>query len=276
MLSRASEVSSILGWRKITAASLLVLALLAPGTVMAADEELDPGQTLALILDAAGGETAWREMKSLRVSGTMGVAGELERAPFSIEWRRPMAVRLQLERQTGVITQAFDGDRGWARMPGSSDVIELSGVQVRQLVQQTDLVGPLLRLAISGSSGDNAVVTQSGSPGLIRVSHVDEVGNQFESLVDAKSHLELRRDWTGLVRGQPTPMRSVFRKHRQSHGLSLATWVEIKNLNSGSVSTIEIDRIEFDALLPDELFVMPAEQSRAAAGSDSSDVKTED
>jgi len=197
-----------------------------------------------------------------------------------------MGIRFELELRTGATVQAFDGTTGWAVMPGAGDPVRLSPVQVRQLVQQTDPVGPLLRLAMRRSQPDQADPNDQTDPNdqaeegeqvedvelgtlqLVKIRFEDELGEPVECLVDKGSGLELQRDWTGLVRGQPSPMRSIFRRYRQVGPLVLAHSVEVVNRATARVNVIDVERIELDPDLSDERFAMPGPAAESGPDAD--------
>jgi hypothetical protein len=229
---------------------------------------------LARLLEATGGAAAWKELRGLRIIGEMGVAGELERVPFVIEWRRPLGLRLELELGAGTTVQAFDGTTGWAVMPGAEGPVRLSPAQVLQLVQQTDPVGPLLRRAIQGGDAGQAEQVEVGTLELVRIQLEDEQGQDVVSLLDPGSGLELQREWTGLTQGEATPMQTVFRDYRQVGPLVLAHHLEVLSRSSSRVTIVEVAGIELDPDLPGDRFTMPGppvndgEVADQAAGGD--------
>jgi len=100
----------------------LLLALVAgiPAFAETAEAETAELPTVDEIIDknveATGGYEAWKAVKSIRMNGTMRFPNGIE-APFAIYFERPSKVRMDMEMQGMTITQAYDGETGWAVMP---------------------------------------------------------------------------------------------------------------------------------------------------------------
>ena len=130
--------------------SILVLAvvLLAVGFTSAQNLE----GILAKIYDARGGLKNIKAVESARMSGKLVIPGMME-APVTLEWKRPDKIRMEFETPQGNGTQAFDGEKAWAFMPGMGAPMELSGPQADGIRRQADMIdGPLIDWKDKGNS----------------------------------------------------------------------------------------------------------------------------
>src|SRR5262245_31932716 len=92
---------------------------------------------------ARGGAQKLAAVQSLRLSGriqfAVGVSG-----PFTLERKRPNAMRAEFTLDGARGVQAFDGKLAWAMAPGDPAVEALQSPESGEVEEQADIDGPLV------------------------------------------------------------------------------------------------------------------------------------
>src|SRR5215468_5763436 len=124
-------------------------AIFAQGTNQPTVEEL-----VAKNIEAKGGATALNNLQTLRATGKLLVQqGEIEYGYAQIK-KRPDEVRSEASLQGMTQIQAYDGKEGWKVSPffGRKDPERMSADDVKALVEDTEMGGPLADWKAKGSS----------------------------------------------------------------------------------------------------------------------------
>jgi hypothetical protein len=240
---------------------LLALA----GTLMAWQA---PAQSLEEILgrhiEARGGAERIQGVRDARIRGTMTVGPDMT-APFTMEWKRPDRMRLELvvDGQTGV--QAFDGTVGWTHLPflgqtapqrlgtaearemqsRAADVIEGPLIQHHEKGHRVELVG---RSEIEGAPAHHLRVTLRG-------------GDVVELWLDADTHLEIQQRGRIHRADEELETVTVYGSYREVAGLVLPHRLTTR-LQGSPVQVppqvLSIDSYSFDVDLEESRFALPS------------------
>jgi hypothetical protein len=95
---------------KATLALILGWTLAAPAAAQTVDEIITKN------VAAVGGLERIKGIKTVRMTGKMTMGPGIE-APIVMEVKRPNAMRLDITVQGMVVSQAYDGKKGWTLMP---------------------------------------------------------------------------------------------------------------------------------------------------------------
>src|SRR6266481_3951276 len=111
-------------------------------------------ELVAKNIEAKGGATALKSLQTLRSTGKMLVQqGQIEYGYAQIK-KRPDDVRSEASLQGMTQIQAYDGKEGWRVSPffGRKDPERMSADDVKALVEDTEMGGPLVDWKTKGST----------------------------------------------------------------------------------------------------------------------------
>ena len=97
-----------------------------------AEETVD--EIIAKNIEAKGGKAALDAAEAIRMSGTMAMGGGME-APFTVETKRPMKMRLEFVFQGMTGVQAYDGEQGWQVIDITGRAAEENASRILRLVE---------------------------------------------------------------------------------------------------------------------------------------------
>jgi len=132
----------------LSAASIALLV----STALAQQPTID--QLVAKNIEAKGGAEALRALQSLRLTGKLLVRqGQIELRYVETR-KRPDKVRSEASLQGMAAVQAFDGSEGWKISPfqGRKDPEKMSADDVKQIVENSEIDGPLVDWQAKGST----------------------------------------------------------------------------------------------------------------------------
>ena len=121
---------------------------------MAAPPSLNVGQIVDKNIAARGGLTAWRNVKTLTLSGDLDAGGKPNRTlPFVLKEKRPRKSRLEIVFKDQTSVQVYDGAQGWKVRPflNRNEVETYTPAEARSAAAEQDLDGPLMDYAAKGT-----------------------------------------------------------------------------------------------------------------------------
>lgn len=230
------------------------------------------GQTVDEIvqknLEAKGGEQAWKDLQSARMTGTMqmGAQGQTMEAPFQIEWQRPDKVRLEFTMQGMTAIQAFDGETGWAIMPfmGKTEPEEMAEDQLKDMKDQAEFDGMLVDWKEKGHQveylGEEEV---DGTPAYkLRVTKAN--GDVVDLYLDKDYYVEFKSETTREIQGNEMQISTVMGDYKEVGGLMFAHSMEASMGGGPAMQVITIDNVELGVDFPDDYFAMPEVEAAEA------------
>ena len=113
-------------------------------------------QLVAKSIEAKGGAEAIKALESVKLTGKMLVnQGKMEFKVTEIK-KQPDSVREEFTLQGMTMVQAFDGKNGWKISPfqGRKDPEKMSADETKSLVEDAEIVGPLVDWKEDGSKID--------------------------------------------------------------------------------------------------------------------------
>jgi hypothetical protein len=226
-----------------------------------------PAQTLDEIIArhiaARGGAERIQAVRDARIRGTMTVGPDME-APFTMEWKRPDRVRLELvvQGQTGI--QAFDGTTGWTHLPflGQPEPQRLPAEEGREMQSRAaDLIeGPLFNHQEKGHRVElvGAETVEGKRAHHLRVALSG--GEVIDLWLDAESFLEVQQR-SRIRRGeQEVETATAYGGYREVGGLVLPFRLTTRLQGAPAqmpAQVLAIDSYSFDNELAEERFAFP-------------------
>ncbi len=215
-------------------------------------------QVLGNYYDAIGGEDAWTEVASFKMTGTMQM-GPGMLAPFTVYSARPDRLRLEFtfNGMTGI--QAIDGEMAWMVMPfmGKTTPEEMPADMTDQLKDQLDIEGALVNFTDKGHTLEYLGPGQAQGTDAYKIKATLASGTEQVYYLDSEVFVPFLVEGKSTVQGVEVETETILSDYKEVNGLMLAHSVEgrVKGQPGGQVITIE--EIEVDGDLSEIEFGMP-------------------
>jgi len=235
-----------------------MLALAALGLAFAGTSGAQPlDEIVAKNLQARGGVARLKAVTSIRMKGTMSMGPGME-GPFTLELRRPNAMRAEFTAGGRTTVQAFDGKRGWALPPvPGAEPEPIPDEDSEQIAAQADLDGPLVDWKAKGHQLELVGREPLGEREVYRLHLKRKGGGTTDLLLDATTFLEVRTESRRVVRGETIEFVSTIGDYREVDGLMVPHSIESGPRGSRRTQRLVFETIEFDVPLDDARFRMP-------------------
>ncbi|MCP4897008.1 MAG: hypothetical protein GY906_08535 [bacterium] len=234
----------------------VVIALLALcSNVMAIELE----EVLATHHETIGGEEAWLDVQTVSMSGTMRMGGGQMEAPFSIEFKRPMKVRLEFTVQGMTGIQAYDGETGWSVMPfmGKTDPEEMAEDQLKEIKEQAEFDGLLINYEEKGHTVELVGEEEIEGTPAYKLKVTKENGDVVFTYLDTDYCLEFMNVTKREVQGNEVEITNAIGDYKEVEGLIFAHSIEVAFGDQPAAQEIIIDKIELGKEISDDRFTMP-------------------
>ena len=245
--------------------SLIPAACLAAAAAAAPPQtNLSAAEIVTKNVAARGGLEAWRAVKTISLSGKMGVGGnqratlqvptqaqatvvarkadELQvptrridevNLPFLMELARPRKMHLELQVAGKTALQVYDGANGWKLRPylNRLDVEPYTAEEMKVASKQPDLDGLLVDYAAKGTRIESDGIEKVEGRDTYKLKLTLKSGDVTHVWVDAQTFLETK------IQGQPRrldgtdhPVEVYYRDYRNVNGLQIPFVLETRVL----------------------------------------------
>jgi hypothetical protein len=254
-----------------------------------------PSLTAAQIVErnaaARGGQSAWRHVQSMTLSGKMDAGktrrdggaiamnpklrkaqerkallqpgqqsadvGKVIQLPFQMDLQRPVKSRLEIPFQGQTAVQVYDGTNGWKLRPflGRHEVEPFTPEEKSLAAGQLPLDGALIDPASKGIkvAVDGAETVEGQNAYRLKLTLKN--GETRHLWVDAKSFLELKVDAAPRkINGKLRSVTTYFRDYKAEDGLMIAHRLETVVQGISGSENIYIERVLFNPPLSDARF----------------------
>lgn len=280
-------------FNKVFGSSILGLALCAVMPASAAD------LTLAQIIDkniaARGGAAAWRNVKTMSMSGTMDAGTTLPdparyvedtrhptaprrrlhpdpaklpadaeapkpiTLPFLMDFKRPRMNRVELKFKDQTAVQVYDGTHGWKLRPyiGRHQVEPFSPEELKIAAEQQPLDGPLIDYAAKGTKVEKlGLESVDGRPAYkLRLTLKD--GQVRNLWIDAQTFLDAQIDSVRQRGKRQQRVATVMSDYRSVQGLQVPFHLENRVEGVKMPQRLMIDQVSINPSLADSRFAKP-------------------
>lgn len=217
---------------------------------------LSVGEIARKGVEALGGAAKLAAVRTERMTGRISFGSE-DAVPLLVELKRPGKIRTEVGFAAGTFVQGFDGATGWMIDPSrGGKPAEMSAEQARNLPEQADMDGPLLRwkerdirLEVLGKEkirGREALrMRVTLANGIVRYTDLD--ARNFRKV-----------QWQGeLGEGDQKKMNeSFFTDYRRIGGLEFPFRIE-SGVGGRVTQVIVFDKVEVNPPIADSRFEMP-------------------
>ena len=249
--------------------ALALLALPAAAQILEDTEqaqlpELPLQEVLENYYQAIGGEDAWLEVESLKMTGTMQMGPGME-APFTVYSLRPDKQRLEFTFQGMTGIQAINGDKAWMFMPfmGKTEPEVMPDELAKQMKDQLDIEGALIDWVSKGHQLDMLGVGQAQGTDAYKIKATLASGTEQVYYLDAEAFVPFMMEDTRTFQGNEVETETIFSDFKEVNGLMLAHSIESRPKGQPGGQVITIEAIEVDTDLSDVKFDMPESSSDA-------------
>ncbi len=239
---------------------------------------------------ARGGLQAWRAVQTLEMSGKMQAGGnnrpvlplpgtaaskhvappratEQTELPFTLELKRPLKMRLELQFAGKTALQVYDGANGWKLRPylNRLEVEPYTQEETKIALSQSELDGPLVDYQAKGTKIEYAGIEKVEGRDTYKLKMTFKSGEQKAIWIDADTFLDAKLEGTQRrLDGVLRPVFVFYRDFRNVNGLKvpyvLDTRVEVthpKGPTTEISEQITLSDVKVNPKLEDALFTKP-------------------
>jgi outer membrane lipoprotein-sorting protein len=253
------------GWE---ATAVAVAFLAGVGAHAAEAPKLSAAQIVERNVAARGGLAAWRDVRTLALSGRMDIGGKSSmEVPFRSEMKRPRKLRFELEFQGKRAVQVYDGAHGWKLRPflGLDQAEPYSPQEQQQAAELQELDGPLIDYKAKGTRVALEGVEAIEGHDAYKLKLTFKDGTVRHDWIDAKSFLEVRVE--GAPRrldGRMHDVQIYYRDYRAVQGLMMPFVLETAVQGVVGTRKMTVEKVEINPKIDDAAFLKPQAVAAAA------------
>lgn len=182
--------------------------------------------------------------------------------PFTQTIKRPGKTYLEVPIQGMTMKQGFDGEKAWMIAPwmGSTDPIELSGLQLKSMKLQADMDGQLYNWEQKGYKVELEGTEDLEGIKTYKVKLTDPDGDIYVNFIDAETWIVLKSKATIQNQGATIESETCYSNYKMVNDIPMPFAIESK-IDGQTVSTIMVDEILMNQEVDDKIFVMPPKGS---------------
>ena len=244
---------------------MTILLLAVPLAVVAYSTPTPVALTATQIVEknvaARGGLQAWRNVKTLSMSGKLDAGGRQKvQLPFVLEMERNRKTRLELQFNGQTAVQVYDGTNGWKLRPflNRNDVEPYTPEELKAASTQAELDGPLVDYAAKGTKVELEGVQQVEGHDAFNLKLTLKNGEVQHIWVDAQSFLDVKVEGTPRhLDGRFHPVATFLRDYRSVNGLMIPYVNETAVEGVRQTEKILVEKVIVNPQLEDSHFSKP-------------------
>lgn len=216
-------------------------------------------ELVAKNIEAKGGAAALQSLQSVRFTGKLLVnEGQIEFGYLQTK-KRPGAVRTDATLQGMTAVQAYDGKEGWKISPfqGRKDPEKLSADDVKSLIEDAEIDGPLVDWKAKGSTVDYLGREDVDGTLAYKLKVVRKDGDVCFVYLDPDHFLEIRVLTQRVEHGAQTEVETDLGDYEKIGGVFLPFSVEAGSKGSPDKQKVVIEKADANVPVDDALFRFP-------------------
>src|SRR5947199_4476385 len=238
-------------------ASLSIPAIFAQGTNEPTVDEL-----VAKNIEAKGGATSMKNLQTFRATGKLlvPVQGLIELGYLQIK-KRPDEVRTEASLQRMTQIEAYDSKEGWKVSPffGRKDPERMSADDVKALVEDTEIDGPLANWKTKGSTVEYLGTEDVDGTPAHKLKVVRKNGDVSFDYLDPDHFLEIRIVTQRVRHGAYEEVETDLGDYEQAGGVFVPTSIEVGRKGAPDKQVVVIDKLEANVPVDDTIFHFPGQ-----------------
>jgi hypothetical protein len=244
---------------------ILLVAALSASAIFAQDKSQPTvDELVAKNIEAKGGATVLNNLQTLRTTGKLlvPVQGEIELGYMQIR-KQPDEVRTEASLQGMTQIEAYDGKEGWKVSPffGRKDPERMSADDVKALVEDTELGGPLADWKAKGSTVEYLGTEDVDGTPAHKLKVTRKNGDVSFVYLDPDHFLEIRIVTQRTLHGAYEEVETDLGDYEKAGGVFVPTSIEIGSKGAADKQKIIIDKVEANVPVDDAIFHFPGQIS---------------
>jgi hypothetical protein len=212
-----------------------------------------------------GGIEAWTKVQTFRVEGTTSMGEGSPGTSFLFEHKRPDKCRFEVtvQGQTGV--QAAAGGSGWTLMShlGMTEPEPLTEDQVAELLDQTDIEGPLIGYRDKGHTVELIGTEEVDGTEAYTLKVVKKNGQEILIYIESEGFTELKRETIRMMGSRELKVVTVMADYKPVGDLVFPHLIRISYGSEERTQEVVYTSVEIDIDIADERFAMPGSTDEA-------------
>lgn len=182
--------------------------------------------------------------------------------PFTQTVKRPGKSYLEVPIQGMTMKQGFDGEKAWMIAPwtGSTDPMELSGLQLKSMKLQSDMDGQMYNWEMKGYKAELEGTEEVDGIKTYKVKLTDADGDIYVNFIDSENWIVLKTKSTIHNQGTIIEAETIYSNYKMVDDIPMPYSIESK-MDGQTVSAIMIEEIVFNVDVNDNIFAMPPKDS---------------
>jgi len=215
-------------------------------------------EIIAKYISTIGGMGRIAAVKSLRRTGKFTGGGGFE-AQVVEENARPNRVRQEFALQGMTAVNAYDGTTGWKIDPfeGKKDPEALSEEELKEIIEDSDLDGPLVNYAQKGNKVEYAGTEPVEGSEAYKIKVTNPAGDVRTYFIDSSSYVPIKIENHRMVRGAERVYETILGDYKDVNGWYLPFSVENGVKGSPNRQKTTYTKIEANVDLNEALFARP-------------------
>ena len=180
--------------------------------------------------------------------------------PMEMKVKRPDKFSIRMEVQGQIVTQIYDGEKGWLIAPGLSlEPQELTGDMLEQAKKQPEslLEGDLYDYDKKGSTAAFLGKVNLNGTEAFRIKLTTSDGNEMEFFMNTNTYLIEKANATISSGDQSVEVEQLMSNYKTFDGITLPLKIEQKSPIGNA--TIIVEDVRFDENFDDSIFKKPAQ-----------------
>ena len=246
--------------RRLLLGAAAVLLAAAPASAQTAEE------IVAKFIKTVGGMERIQAVKSLRRTGKFTGGGGFE-ATIVEENKRPNLVRQEFSLQGMTQINAYDGRAGWKIEPwqGKKDVEPLGEEEMKQILEDSDLDGPLINYREKGHKIEYLGLDPVEGTDAHKLKLTLANGDVRHYYMDTDYFVPIKIELKRMVRGAEREYETILGDYKEVAGWYLPHSVESGVKGAPFKSSVTYQKIEANVALDDARFRAPAAPAAPAS-----------
>ncbi len=217
----------------------------------------EAGQVLEKMIEAQGGRKVLESFKDTTVSGTMELIQQGMNATLTMYQKEPNLMRMDIEVMGMVITQAFDGQKGWYLNPQTGAAQDMDENMNKEFKRQALGNDSLLNPAKYGITYVYKGKEKAGDKDCLVLEQTMSDGHKSTLYLDPDTYLMARSKTTTLAQmgGGEVQSETIFGDYRKEGDAMVAHSMTILQ-DGAEFARMTLTKISYNSGLEDSLFQM--------------------
>lgn len=217
----------------------------------------EAGEILSRMIEAQGGRKVLESLKDTTITGTMELIQQGMNATMTMYQKEPNLMRMDIEVMGMVITQAFDGQKGWFLNPQTGAAQDMDENMNKEFKRQAMGNDSLLNPAKYGITYVFKGKEKAGEKECFVLEQTMSDGHKSTLYIDPDTHLIARSKTTtlGQMGGGEVQSETVFGDYRKEGDAMVAHSMTIFQ-DGAEFARMTLTKVAYNSGLEDSLFQM--------------------